>query len=95
MLAMYVHVVGLRRLVAPRSPVAVVIVPNHLNTVAVSTETAILSARFNLDYLGLWGRSRTKIMLGINVHVVIWRHVAVPHPHIWTKAATRNSLLTG
>ena len=23
-------------------------------------------------------------MLGINVHVVIWRHVAVPHTHIWT-----------
>ena len=23
-------------------------------------------------------------MLGINAHVVIWRHVAVPHTHIWT-----------
>ena len=24
-------------------------------------------------------------MLGINVHVVILRHVAVPHTHIWTE----------
>ena len=61
MLAMYVHVVSFEfatfsgSSVLARTTVAVVIVLNNLEPVAVSSEMAISSARFNLDYLGLCG----------------------------------------